>query len=244
MSFLGIDFGSSGLGKTAVCGLALILVGNMAVKTVRGKIERGIKQALPQTIGPAESYNVHVSAGIGSLLSSKLDRVTIIGKEVYLKKKAEVETLNIDMKGIRFDAHKSSFKSAEGATVKLTMRDDQMERYLTKKYPDFIDFKCKLSPGKFYLQVKPQLAGFSLPVDSYGDFRISGKDAISVDLDKVTTAGLEVPGFVTKFVMNRFNPVLEASEFGLKATFTKATIEEGKANLEADLDLSQGFETE
>lgn len=241
MSFLGLDFGSSTLGKTAICGLALVLCGNMAAKSIRSKVERGIRESLPQMIGPAKSYDVHVNAGVGSLLSSKLDSVTITGKDVFLKKKAEVEDLNVDIKGIRFDARKSSFKSARSASVKLTMRDDQMEQYLTKKYPDFIDFKCKLSPDKFYLQVKPQLPGFSIPVNSYGRFRISGRDAISVDLDKVTAAGLEVPGVVTKFITNRFNPVLEASEFGLKATFTSATLEEGKAHLEADLDVSNGL---
>jgi hypothetical protein len=98
-----------------------------------------------------------------------------------------------------------------------------------------------LDPGKFYLNAKPTLIGFDLPVSSEGTLRISSPDSISFDLQKVTVAGIAAPDFITRFITNKFNPVFQTSEFGLKARFTMLSVEQDKARIEADLDVRKGI---
>lgn|GEM_PF-5590941 len=241
MSFLGLDIGSSGTVKTAAIVLGLVMCGNWTTGRVRSHIEHKIREQLPQTLGPADRYEVHVSADLLGLVSGRMNRLTIHADSVFLKKRAEMQTMDVDMRGVRFSVWTSSFTGARSATIRATMQSDQLQRYLARKYTDITDITCRLEPGKFYLNAKPSLAGVDMPVESQGTLRISAPDSISVDLQKVTVLGITAPDFITRFITNRFNPVLQTSEFGLKARITGLSVEENKASIEADLDVNKGF---
>lgn len=244
MSLFGLDIGSSLTAKSAVIALGLIMCSNWTSGRVRSHIEHKIREQLPTMIGPADKYEVHVVASLPSLLTGRLSKLTVHAESVFMKKRAEMETFDVEMRGVRFGIWSSSFLGARSATARATMRNDQLQRYLARKYTDITDISCRLEPGRFFLNAKPNLAGFEMPMKSEGTLRISGPDSISVDLQRVTVAGLTAPAFITRFITNKFNPVMQTSEFGLKAKLTKLTVERDKASIEADLDVrsSMGFE--
>ena len=241
MSFLGLDINSSGAVKIAAVVLGLITCNNWASGRLRAHVEHKIKEQLTQTIGPADRYEVNVKAGMLSLLTGRMDKLTIHADSVFMKKRAEMQTLDVEMRGLRFGLWSSSFSGARSATVRATMNSDQLQRYLTRKYTDVTDITCRLETGKFYLNAKPCLIGFDMPVKSEGTLRISAPDSISFDLQKVTVIGITAPDFITRYITNKFNPVMQTSEFGLKAKLTNFTVEDNKASIEADLDVRNGI---
>ncbi len=78
-------------------------------------------------------------------------------------------------------------------------------------------------------------------MDCEGTLKISGTDSISADLSQVTVAGVNAPAFVTRFLTNRFNPVFQLSEVGLKARITSLSVSQDQADIEAELDMSSGL---
>ena len=205
------------------------------------KIEDGLEERLPSIIGPAESYEVEVSGRALKMIDGRLAKILIHGRNVKLQG-FPVDDLEVEMRGVVFDKEKSQLESAEQTLFTAIVGEKTLVNYIRRNQPDIKDLRLKLANGAMTVQTRPRALGLSAPVSLTGKLRLRPGNKVDMDTDTMSVAGLNVPGRVIDFIMNRVNPVLDLSLGNFPAVITKVTIQPGAIKVEGTADLTHGMQ--
>ena len=204
---------------------------------IRGNIERGIAEALPEKIGPAKSYSVKVSGSTLAMLSGKLSGVDISGEEVRTSKGVTVARLNVSIKDLLVDTGTHVIKKCGSAGYSASIAQEELQRYLIKTYPDIPDLNVSLMSGYARVLASPALAGVKVNIAAEAKLDIREGRKLALNLTKIDVAGLPTPGFAREYIERKINPVFDIADLGFDARLDSVRIDPGSITLAGTLDL-------
>src|SRR5579884_1458581 len=83
--------------------LVLLLGLTGCTRAINRSAERRIRDSLPDLIGPARSYSVHVSGSAERTMQGRLATVTVDGDDVDLPNGLLLDQLHLDLKDVEVD---------------------------------------------------------------------------------------------------------------------------------------------
>lgn len=195
---------------------------------VNDKVEHHIEAALPQYIGPAESYKAHVDGSLGGMMDGRLRELQIEGKRVQLAPELIVNDLQVEMKGVDFDRKKNQLRSVDSTQFQADFTEDVIQRYLEKNHPGIEGLRVRLYQDEIRIQARPAVLGVSTGVTVSGKLAVRNGDKVDFVPSQIVVQGIPSPKPVTNFVMSKVNPVLDIAHFNFPAKLTDIKIQSGK----------------
>lgn len=208
---------------------------------VESKIASGIEDRLPGIIGPAKSYDVSVDGKTTKMLSGKVALISIHGKGVQLQQGLAVDDLVVEMRGVTFDTDTNQLTGTEETTFQGLLSDKVLTRYVAKRQPDLKQLKITMCRGKMTVLTRPSLLGVSAGVSLAGDLRLEHGNKVNFEPDRMSVAGLSMPGMVVDFITKRINPVMDLSLAGFPAQIQSLAVVNGGVQVSGTADLSHGL---
>ncbi len=179
------------------------------------KIGDGVKAALPQVIGPADTWAVDVSGNQGTILGGRVPEVAINGVNVQVSPQLNMSGLNIDAKNIRVDIAKKSLKSIDSLTFSGALTQANLDRYLRLTSGDDPDRPKKLAISlrrdDLLISFKYEALGISVPVKVAGRMYVSPTTDDKIDLHPTSAAvaKISMPRKLLEFQMRGVNPIMD-----------------------------------
>lgn len=198
--------------KLMLLPLIVIFIGGCAGSIIRGKVEDGIKAALPDYIGPAEEYTVDTQGKGLTIMKGTIEYLHIEGKDVQLSKSLTVSDLKIDMNEIHFNTKERSIKSVDSTQLEATITEESVNSFIKKSQEDDTEVKVKFEQGQVYVEVRPKVVGISVPVKVLGKPEITRPDRVDFVADAGSIAHLPIPLFVVNKALSRVNPIVDMSK--------------------------------
>ena len=207
-------------------------------RPIRGKVERGIADAMPKTIGPAKSYRVSVSGSTLGMIRGNLDTMQIIGEDVQLPNGITLANLTVNSRDIAFDRSKHTLSRVASTDFSATLAECELNRYLVKMYPDAPALGVELASGKLHIRACPMVAGLMATIKADAKLKIKQEHLLILDLLKVTAVGIPTPGFAREYLESKVNPIFDSSDLGYNARLSSVSIKPGSVTLSGSLDLT------
>lgn len=212
-----------------ITALAVFLVG-CGGGFVRSKVERGIRNALPQYVGPAEKYTVRVDGSSTDMMNGFIKHLHIEGTAVQVDPKLLVSQLVVDMDEVRYNSKReltSIGKTIFGASV----TEGDINRYLAQSDAKEYNIKVRLTPSQVQVSFMPNVLGVNVAVTVAGKPEIVSGSKVNFVADSASAAHLPVPAFIVNQVLANINPILDMSEINFPIAMEHITIKNGSLNL-------------
>jgi len=211
---------------------------------IRRKVESGIAKALQQRLGPAKAYSVKVTGSTMSILGGKLDGVDISGEDVRLAKGITVARLDVSIKDLAVDTSTQAIKRCKSTTYSAAVSEDELERYVVKRYPDIPGLTLALLKDQARVTASPGVAGVTVSIVAEAALGVRGGRQLVLDLKNINVEWLPTPGFAREYIEGRVNPVFDAADLGFDARIDSVSIAPGFVTLTGTLDLVKALGTE
>jgi len=197
--------------KLALIAIAAVLVAGCSRGLIRPRVEKGIRNALPNYIGPAREYVVRADGSTSAMMKGLIKHLHIEGKGVQLDPALFVSHMSVDMDEVRYDLETRELKSVRSTTFEASLSEAAVNAYIEKMREGDSDLHVKLDSGKVAVEFVPNVAGVNVLVSVTGRPVIAGGDKVNFVADSASVARLPVPAYVVNKVLGRVNPILDMS---------------------------------
>lgn len=203
-----------------------LTIGGCVSNVVKPRVEKGIREALPQYIGPAKQYTVRADGSSTDMLNGLIAGLHIEGRDVEIHPNLTVSRLIVDMQEVRFDPGSRAVTSVASTKFEATVSEAMVNRYIEETQGDS-DLTVRLDPGKVLVQFVPRVAGVDVLITVAGKPMIVGGDKINFVADAGSIARLPVPAFAVNKVLDRVNPILDMSVMKFPVQLTDLLVKKG-----------------
>jgi len=215
------------------------LISGCAGGLIRSEVEKGVRHALPDYIGPARSYSVNVHGDSAAILKGRIERLEIEGEDVQVDPKLSIGHLYVDMRNVRCDVKTRALKTVEQASVDALISEAAVNRYIVQTRGDS-SLTVKLEPGKILVQFLPKVLGVGVPIAVSGTPVIVGGDKINFQADSASLGRLPVPAPVVNKALDAVNPVLDLSTMRFPVILRDIIIEKGNVRVKGNAEFKLG----
>lgn len=214
--------------KAAVLGIAAMFLAGCSTGIISSKIENGIRDSLPDYIGPAKEYKVQAKGSETGMISGSIDRLLIDGTDVQLKENLVIDRMSIDMSKVRFNPRTRKVKKVESTTFEAEISPKSMNAYISKSDDDKNKIKIRLEDSKVIVDASPGFMGISIPVSIKGSPSIIGNSKIDFVADEASISIIPLPAFIINKLLRNINPVLDMSQMKFPVSIQDITIKKDK----------------
>ena len=200
--------------------IALALVAGCGGGPVNHGVANAVKRALPDAVGPADSWDVDVTGNPGTIIQGRVPAVLIHGVNVRMSPQLAMETLDITATDVRVDIRKRELKSIDSLTFVGTMTQDQVDQYLaatasSSKRPS--GFAVKIGDADMGVAFKEKLSFVTIPIEVAGHLAVSsaGPDKVDFVPSKMSVASLNIPRQIVDIAVKQINPTIDLSEISI-----------------------------
>ena len=106
-----------------LCGLLWLISLIGCGRAVNRSVERRIRESLPDLLGSASEYRVHVSSAFTRTLQGRLADVTVDGKNVQFANGLLLDSLHLDLKGVDSDLTHRKLRHIDSAQFAASIWD-------------------------------------------------------------------------------------------------------------------------
>jgi len=212
--------------KLLILSLCAAFLSGCAEGLVHSECEKGIGKALPQYIGPAANYDVHVEGSSGEILNGFIKHIRIEGKEVQAQNDLLLNILTIDMDGVRYNK-KHEIKSIDNAVFNATVLEPAINHFIRSGEGKKYNMTSKLTDGKIEVRFVPKVLGVHVPVSITGRPEIVNGNKINFVADKASLAKVPLPALVVNKILAKTNPIVDMSTMKIPVTLSSLTIKPG-----------------
>lgn len=214
--------------------LALLLVALVAGCSggiIRPRVEDGIRDALPDYIGPAKEYIVRCDGDSTAMLGGKIKRLHIEGRDVQVDPNLLISRLIVDMNLVHFDPGSHKMKSVESTAFEALVTEKTVNSYIAQTRQSESEMSVQLQPGKVQVKFVPNIGGLDVLIAIAGTLSLAGRDKVNFEADKAAVAHLPIPSLVANKVLDRVNPVLDMSAMKFPVILSGITINKGSVSI-------------
>jgi len=229
--------------RPALVLLAAVALGGCGKGVITSQIEQGIEARLPAIIGPAKSYDVHVSGRTFEMIKGRMATVSIHGEEVRVTPNLALDDLRVTLSDVVFDKRSQKIASCQDACFRATIREATLNQHLRATKPKLRDLRVRLQKDRMLVHLRPSLASISLGVDVEGTLRIGEPAKIYFEVDRLALAGIKMPALIADYVEEKINPLSDLSQSGLTLHLSSVTLMPGALEMTGSLDLASALST-
>ncbi|HEV2472774.1 MAG TPA: LmeA family phospholipid-binding protein [Chthonomonadales bacterium] len=210
-------------------------------RAINRTAERRVRDALPNLIGDARDYRVHISNSAIRTIEGRLSDVSIDGDDVQLRNGLLLDNLHLDLRGVNVDTVRRRVRDVRSATFSATIGQAALEEFLAGESPQnetISDARVALGPGnRVTLAAKHSVLGIGVPFSVSGPLRLAGPQKVELDASRMSVVGIPIGGIALRFLKSRFNSALDLSAlpFPLQLTGIQVSQRSLKATGSADV---------
>ncbi|HUV05262.1 MAG TPA: DUF2993 domain-containing protein [Armatimonadota bacterium] len=199
------------MGRLFWVAILAVFVAGCSGGLIRPRVEKGIRNALPDYIGPAREYKVRADGSTSAMMRGLIEHLHIEGMDLQLEPKLLVSRISVDMDEVRYHPRTREIKSVRETTFEATLSEVAVNAYIEKNRQGESDLRVKLEPDKVTVEFIPRVAGVNVLVSVTGRPVIAGGDKVNFVADSASAAHLPVPAYVVNKMLERANPILDMS---------------------------------
>lgn len=220
--------------------LILALVAGCSGGIIRPRVEDGIRDALPDYIGPAKEYTVRCDGESTAMIGGKIKRLHIEGKDVRIDPNLLLSRLTVDMDRVHFDPVSHKIKSVESTAFEAVVVEKTVNRYIKATRESESEMTVELQPGKILVKFVPSIGGVDVLIAVAGTLSVTNGDKVNFEADKASVAHLPVPALVANKVLDRVNPVLDMSTMKYPVVLSGISINKGSVSIKGAMQFKTG----
>ena len=223
---------------TVVC---LAVLGTACNRVVNRTAERKIREALPEAIGPARQYQVHIENAAMRSIEGKFANVTIDGDDVQFPSGLLLDALHIDLKNVDIDTGKKKVRHIGEARFTITVSEKSLDQLLAGEAPAGETLrKVRLAFGEnnqvTVTGERVTLLNVGVPFRLSGPIRAASPTRIEIDPRRLDVIGIPFSGGVLNFFKSRIESSLDLRQFPVPVQLSSVTTERGKMILSGSID--------
>ena len=212
------------------CGLLLFGCG----RTINRAAERRVRDALPEILGPARAYRVHIDNEPDRTLRGHLARVLIDGDQVRLKNGLYFDSLHLELRGVDVDTNAGRVRTIKETHFTATASAANVNEYivgetfagekLRRVRVAFAPSGVTLSAEREIVNVNPPVIGkvhLYAPFHLVGPVRLGGPRRLELDPTNLTVIGIPISGAPLRFLMQRFESGFDLNVLPFPVTLTQ-----------------------
>ncbi|BDI33808.1 hypothetical protein CCAX7_58590 [Capsulimonas corticalis] len=191
--------------------------------------ERKITGALPRILGPAQSYDVHVTGDAFALSRGRAKRVQIAGTQVQLTPSLTMDSLNLDASDLSFDTQSKTLQNIGGLGFQASLGQASLNRHLAQTKGADSGLQVTLRENDMEASVPVSVLGLRTTARLSGGLSPHPGAASKLDFhaDGAHLGVVPLPAALLNVALDRLNPVLDLSEVKIPLSVTSATVEHG-----------------
>lgn len=220
--------------------MVVALIAGCSGGIIRPRVEDGIKDALPDYIGPAREYSVRCDGDSTKMLGGKIERLHIEGRDVQVDPNLLLSRLIVDMNRVEFDTGSREVKSVENTSFEAVVTEKAVNRYIEQTRESESEMSVDLQPGKVFVKFVPNLGGVDVLISVAGTLSITEGSKVNFEADKASVAHLPFPSLVANKILDRVNPVLDMSIMRFPVTLSGITIKNGSVSIKGSAQFGKG----
>jgi len=206
----------------------------------KDRIEKEVAARLPKLIGRAESYTVVAHTNLLELSQGRIGSIDIHGERVDIDGQMTLQSLDANLKDIRFDLGTRTPTRISSAQFSASMGPKDMTDYFSSRYPDVAGRGITLHDGYLTFAAKPEVGGFSLSLNADAKLHILDAARLVVDVTSVSAAGIKVPRIAGQYIEEKLNPVLDTNDWGVKASLDSVDVTPKAVTIRGKIELPKG----
>jgi len=219
----------------------LVLAAGSCGRVVNRTAERRIREALPDAIGPARQYRVHIDNAPLRSIEGKFANVTIDGDDVQFPTGILLDSLHIELKQVDIDSRHHKVRHIGDARFTIIVSDRSLDQYLAGEAPagETIRKTRVLFGANNIVTVSGErvtLLNVGVPFRLTGPVRAASATRIEIDPRRLVVAGIPFSGGILRFFKNRIESSLDLRQFPTPIMLTSVTTEPGRMILSGSVD--------
>lgn len=182
------------------------------------RAERALREALVRVVGPAESYDVHVSGA--SLDGSRFERVRFVGRRIARADAPVLDRLELDLQGVVVDRRDKALAAVAATRAELQLRGADLAEYLRRSAWIADPSVVFSAPDRVAIAGTPRLAGIALAIGDGAEFqgRLFASGAqLRVAVDRVRIGTADAAPLLRALLERAINPLVDVSAYPLPA---------------------------
>ena len=225
----------------AVVLAVLLVAGVNCTRVVNRTAERRIREALPDAIGPAREYRVHIENAPLQTVAGKFANVVIDGDEVRFPSGLLLDNLHIELKNVDIDTGKAKVRHIGDARFTITVSDKSLDQYLAGESPvgetirhaqvSFADNSMVTVSGE-----RVTLLNVGIPFRLAGPIRAASPTRVEIDPHHLTVVGIPIGGIVLDFLKGRIESAVDLKQFPVSVQLASVTTRQGSMTLSGSID--------
>lgn len=205
----------------------ILFVAGCSGGLIRPRVEKGIRNALPNYIGPAKEYTVRADGSTSAMMKGLIESLHIEAKDVQVDPQLILTHLSVDMDQVRYDTGSRKLTSVRNTTFQAAVSEDAVNRYIELTRTSESDLGVNLQPGKVLVEFVPNVAGLDVLVSVAGKLVIVDGDKVNFEADRAAVAHVPMPAYLVNKALQRVNPVLDMSMMRFPVTLQDITVSKG-----------------
>jgi hypothetical protein len=199
------------------------------------RAESALRQALARVVGPAASYEVHVSGA--SVDATRFEHVGFVGQRIARENAPVLDRLELELRGVVLDRAEKRLVALADSRGVLQVRASDLNDYLRRSASWIEDPAVVLSAGdRISVSGTPRLGGIALAGDAgielQGRLIASGRQ-LRLAVDRVRIGATVAPPLVRAVLERAINPLFDATAYPLPAQFDAVEVGDGTIRIAA-----------
>lgn len=220
--------------------IVLIIIG--CGRAINRSAERRIRDALPDLLGPARQYNVHIDNAPERTLQGRLATVTVDGDDVQLSNGLLLDHLQVVLKDVDVDTGRRQIRKIGEARFTLTLKEASLDEYLAGEAPEGENLRnIRVTFGansETTVKGERVTLGIGVPFRLSGPLRVAGPQRIELDPNRLTVVGIPLSGTPLQFIKNRIESAVDLTKMPIPLELTGLKTQPGSVTLTGTADIA------
>ena len=217
---------------------ALLLCG--CTRAINRSAERRIRDALPDLLGSARDYRVHVENDPMRTVTGHLSRVRVDGDEVQMKNGLLIDSLHLMLTGVEVDTRRRIVTGVRSARFSADFGEAAVDEYMAGemaqqgsiRHPR-VHFRAN---NLVTLTAERTALGIGIPFTITGPVSVASPTRIGLDPRHMTVVGLPLAGAPLRVLTSHFEHGLDLSSLPLPVSISSVNTTPGRLTLSGTAD--------
>jgi hypothetical protein len=211
-------------------------------RAINRSAERRIRDALPQLVGPAKDYRVHVDNEPLQTVSGHLASVDIDGEDVQLSNGLLIDRLHLMLHNVDFDMRRHVVRGVGSASFDAAFGEAAVDEFLAgEAASEGTIRKPRVRFGNNHmvtLSAERVALGLGIPFSVTGPVEIDGPQHVNLDPHHMTVVGIPISGLPLRFLKEHFEHGLDLSSLPFPLELQAISTGPGKLTLAGSADVA------
>ena len=218
-------------------GLLSLLMG--CGREINRTVEQKIQPLLPDLIGPARKYQVHVNNPADRTLRGRISAVIIDGTDVQITNGFLLDGLHVELKEVDYDTKQKKVRDIKAIQFTATVGEASIDEFLAGEAPPGEKLrKVRVTFGqgnRVTIAGERETLGLGVPFTATGPLRILSPTRLELDPTRLSVIGIPFEGAPLRFLKERFESSIDLATLPIAATITDVKTAPGKLILSGTL---------